>query len=57
MAERLDPKELVTFEELLMSEVITTEAVINLLDRKGLINKAEVLEEIKRLHKERAKPK
>jgi len=46
MAEKLDPKELVSFKELLMSEVIQSEALINLLDRKGIISKQELLEEI-----------
>jgi hypothetical protein len=32
MAERLDPKETVSFEELLMSNVYTQEALINLLE-------------------------
>jgi hypothetical protein len=49
MAEKLDPKELVTFKELLMSEVIQSEALINLLDRKGIISKQELLEEIKKV--------
>ncbi len=49
MAELLDPKELVTFKELLMSEVIQSEALINLLDRKGIITKTELLEEMKRV--------
>jgi glycyl-tRNA synthetase alpha subunit len=49
MAEKLDPKELVTFKELLMSEVIQSEAMINLLDRKGIISKTELMEEIKRV--------
>jgi len=39
MADKLDPKEIVSFEELLMSEVIQSEALINLLDRKGIITK------------------
>jgi len=39
MANELDPKELVTFKELLMSEVIQSEALINLLDSKGIITK------------------
>ena len=39
MAEKLDPKEIVSFKELLMSEVIQSEALINLLDRKGIITK------------------
>ena len=42
MAEKLDPKEIVTFEDLLMSEVIQSEALINLLDRKGIITKQEL---------------
>ena len=46
MAEKLDTKEIVTAEELLMSEVIQSEALINLLDRKGIISKQENLEEI-----------
>ena len=49
MAELLDPKELVAFKELLMSEVIQSDALINLLDRKGIISKRELLEEMRRL--------
>ena len=49
MAEKLDPKEVVSFEDLLMSEVIQSEALINLLDRKGIITKQELLEEMKRV--------
>ena len=49
MAEKLDPQELVNFKELLMSEVIQSEALINLLDRKGIISKRELLEEMKRV--------
>ncbi|OQC18339.1 MAG: hypothetical protein BWX72_00082 [Firmicutes bacterium ADurb.Bin080] len=47
MAEKLDAKEIVTAEELLMSEVIQSEALINLLDKKGIISKQELLEEMK----------
>jgi hypothetical protein len=47
MAEQLDPKEIVTVEELLMTEVIQSEALMNLLDRKGIISKNELLEEMK----------
>jgi hypothetical protein len=52
---KLDPKELVTFEELRMAKTITQEAIINLLHEKALINKEEVLEEIKRLKKKQLK--
>ena len=49
MTEKLDPKQVVDFKELLMSEVIQSEALINLLDKKGIISKQELLEEMKRV--------
>ena len=50
MAKELDPKELVSFKEMLLNEVITSEAIINLLDKKGIISREELLEEIKKVH-------
>ena len=47
MAEKLDQQQTVDFKELLLSEVIQSEALINLLDRKGIVSKAELLEEMK----------
>jgi len=47
MAEKLDQKQTVDLKELLMSEVIQSEALINLLDKKGMISKQELLEEMK----------
>ena len=49
MAEKLDEKQLVEFKELLMSEVIQSDALINILDRKGLVSKKELLEEMRRV--------
>jgi len=49
MAEQIDPKEITSFEQLLWSEVIQSEALINLLDRKGIISKQELLEEMRRV--------
>jgi len=49
MAEKLNPKEVATFEEVLLSNVYTQEAWINLIATKGIIKKAEILEEVKRL--------
>jgi hypothetical protein len=46
MAQALDPRETLSFKELLMSEVIQTEALINLLDRKWIISKQELLKEM-----------
>jgi len=57
MAEKLDPKEIVDFKELLMSEVIQSEALINLLDKKGLISKQKLLEEMKRVKSSMIKSK
>jgi hypothetical protein len=50
MAKQLDPKQTVDLKELLMSEVIQSEVLINLLDKKGIISKQELLDEIKRVH-------
>jgi hypothetical protein len=52
VAEKLDPKETVSFEELLLSNVLQQEAMVNLLVRKGIFAKGEILEEIKRLKTE-----
>lgn len=49
MAERLDPEEITSFEELVMSTLYTQEALVNLLDRKELLKKEEIIEEIRRL--------
>ena len=47
MAEKLDQKQTVDLKELLVSEVIQSEALINLLDKKGIISKQELLDEMK----------
>ena len=49
MAKKLDPKETVDFKDLLVSEIIQHEALINLLDKKGIISKKELLEEVKKI--------
>jgi hypothetical protein len=54
MAEKLDPKETVSVEELLMSNIIEQEPLVNLLEAKGIIRKAELLEEIKQLKKRKS---
>ena len=49
IAEKINSNETVTFEELLMSDIIEQESLVNLLEKIGIITKAEVLEEIRRL--------
>ncbi len=47
MAEKLDPRQVSTFEELLRAIMFETEATRRQLVRKGLLTNEEVLEEIK----------
>ena len=44
MATALDPKQVVSSEELLMSQVVSQEAIIRLLVQKGVFSKEEFLE-------------
>jgi uncharacterized protein YqgQ len=44
MAIPLDPKQVVSFEELLMSQVVQQEAFTRLLIEKGIFNREEFLE-------------
>jgi len=43
MAEKLDPKELVTLEKLALSNMWETSALVELLERKGILTRQEVL--------------
>ncbi len=43
MAEPLDPKDLVTLDELAISTMWETSALVELLERKGVLTKQEVL--------------
>ncbi len=47
MAKQLDPKEIVDIKELVLSEVIQMEALVNILESKGVLTRDEVVEEIK----------
>jgi hypothetical protein len=57
MRKPLDSKEVVDFKKLLMSEVIQSEAMINILDKKGIISKQKLLEEMKRVQSRMIKSK
>ncbi len=52
MAEKLDPRQVATFEELLMTLLYEQEALRRVLVRKGLLTNEEVLEEIVAVRKE-----
>ncbi len=52
MAEKLDPRQVVTFEELLRAMMMEQDAARRVLVRKGLLTNEEVLEEIKVVRRE-----
>jgi len=52
VAEKLDPRQIVTFEELLRAMMIEQDATRRVLVRKGLLTDLEVLEEIKVVRRE-----
>ena len=52
MAIPLDPKQIVSSEELLMSQVVSQEAVIRLLVKKGIFSKEEFLEMVRVVDRE-----
>ncbi len=49
MAKPLDPEQFEDVKEMMVYEVVLSEALVNLLDKKGLITKAELLAEIKKI--------
>jgi uncharacterized protein YqgQ len=55
MATPFDPKQVVSFEELLMSQVVQQEALTRLLIMKGLFTKEEFLEMVNLVNQEMKK--
>jgi transketolase N-terminal domain/subunit len=55
MAERLDPNEITNMVEVLLSNVHAQEALVNLLEAKGILRKDEILEEIIRVRDKAAR--
>lgn len=49
MAQQGDPKEIVTLQELALSSAYEIAALVGVLERKGILTQAEVLDEIARL--------
>ena len=57
MAEKLDPKELVRFQELLMANSIIVDSLTQLLMEKGIINDEEFFTKMKQVQTEYHKRK
>ncbi len=57
MAKPMSSKEAVPLEEVVLAQAFELEALMNVLERRGLITKSAVLEEIKRLRAREPKAK
>ncbi len=49
MAKQQDSEETVPLEDVVLSNVFAQEAILNILEKKGLVTKEEVMEEMKRI--------
>ena len=52
MAKKLDDKELVTFEEMLMANSAQMDAAVQLLIEKGIFSKEEFFDKLKQVYAE-----
>jgi len=57
MPKKIDSKETDSLEEAFMSEIIQSEALVNLLEKKGIITREELREETKKVHAQMARLK
>ncbi len=57
MGNKIDKKETTTFEEALIATIFQQEAVLNILERKGLLTRQEVMQELLELKKKQAQGK
>lgn len=57
MAKGIGRQDMTTLEEVVLGQALELEALMNVLEKKGLLSKAEVLEEMKRLRQSAPKAK
>ena len=55
MAEKLNPNQVVTLEAMVIARMLEQETLISRLDRKGLLTRAEALDEVRRLRERAAR--
>ena len=55
MATAIDSKQTVTVDELLMSQILSQDALIRLLIERGIFSKEEFLEIVRKVDRERKK--
>ena len=57
MAEKLDPNEIVTLEELALSSMWEMAALVEVLEKKGLLTKQDILDAIRELRRKNPQAK
>jgi hypothetical protein len=57
MAKAMSGKQAVPLEEVVLAQAFELEALMNVLERRGVVRKADVLEELKRLRAKTAQAK
>lgn len=57
MAKGIGRQDMTTLEEVVLGQALELEALMNVLEKKGVLSKAEVLEEMKRLRQSAPKAK
>jgi len=57
MAKEIGRQGLTTVEEVVLAQTLELEALVNVLERKGVLSKTEIVEEMKRLREKTPKAK
>jgi hypothetical protein len=57
MAKEIDRQGLTTVEEVVLAQTLELEALMNVLDRKCVLSKTEIVQEMKRLREKTPKAK
>jgi hypothetical protein len=57
MAKEIGRQGLTTVEEVVLAQTLELEALMNVLERKGVLSKTEIVEEMKRLREKTPKAK
>jgi hypothetical protein len=57
MAKGINRQDLTTVEEVVLGQALELEALMNVLEKKGVLSKGEILEEMKRLRQSAPKAK
>ncbi|MFI5339937.1 MAG: hypothetical protein ACHQ7N_08880 [Candidatus Methylomirabilales bacterium] len=57
MAKEIDRQGLTTVEEVVLAQTLELEALMNVLERKGVLSKTEIVQEMKRLREKTPKAK